>query len=132
MRLAPHANTPKDYRRARALRNNASPIENKLWGVLREAAKAVGLKFRRQQVIHPYIADFACMEARLLIELDGDSHSTQEAYDQTRENYLRSQGFKILHFPNHEITHNVDGVTLSIINQAIELTRNSCPQQMEN
>ena len=58
MRLEEHNNTAKDYKRARILRNEASPIERKLWRVLRELAALKNLKFRRQQAIHPYIADF--------------------------------------------------------------------------
>ncbi len=125
MRLNPHDNTPKDYRRAHSLRNNASPIEKKLWPVLREAAKAKGLKFRRQQAIHPYIADFACMEARLLIEIDGDTHATSTGYDKARDDKLQKTGFTILRFTNDDVVKNVDGVAETIILNAVRLAQNN-------
>jgi very-short-patch-repair endonuclease len=125
MRLYAHNNTTKDYRRARNLRNNASPIEEKLWRVLREAAKAEGLKFRRQQAVHPYIADFACMEARLLIELDGDTHANKKGYDLARDKKLRDMGFVVLRYTNDDVVQNVDGVAMKIIHQAAGLTQNT-------
>ena len=121
MRLNAHSNTPKDYRRARSLRNDASPIEQKLWPVLRDAAKSKGLKFRRQQVIHPYIADFACMEVRLLIEIDGDTHATSKGYDEARDDKLRKIGFTVLRFTNDDVMKNVDGVAETIILNAVRL-----------
>jgi len=125
MRLDPHDNTAKDYARARKLRNNASPIENKLWLILREAAKANGLIFRRQQVLHPYIADFACMKARLLIELDGDTHADSKEYDDVRDNKLRRMGFIVLRFANDDVVQNVEGMVMEIIRQAVRLVQNN-------
>ncbi|MFA4994391.1 MAG: endonuclease domain-containing protein [Bdellovibrionales bacterium] len=123
MRLCPHGNTAKDYRRARNLRNDPSPIENKLWAVLRTAAKAQKLKFRRQQALHPYIADFACMEARLLVELDGDTHAVRKKYDEARDDKLQKMGFTVLRFTNDDVMKNVDGVTETIILQAVMLVQ---------
>jgi very-short-patch-repair endonuclease len=118
MRLAPRENRAKDYRRARELRNTASPVEQKLWHQLRDAAKAGNLKFRRQQPVHPYIADFACMAARLLVELDGDSHLSTVAYDERREAFLRNKGFTVLRFTNDEVVQNAEGVAIRIVEQA--------------
>ena len=123
MRLECHNNTTKDYRRARDLRNNASPVENKLWPVLRVAAKAKGLKFRRQQAVHPYVADFACMDARLLIELDGDTHASKGKYDKVRDDKLRKMGFAVLRFGNDDVVNNVDGVVMEIIRRAVGLVQ---------
>jgi very-short-patch-repair endonuclease len=120
-RINKHENTPADYRRARELRNNASPVENILWPVLREAAKLVGLKFRRQQVIHPYIADFACMSVKLVVELDGDSHVQTVAYDRAREQALCGLGFTVLRFCNDDVVKNAEGVVVRIIEQALRL-----------
>jgi len=121
MRLNTHGNTAKDYRCGRALRNNATPAEKKLWRVLREIAKVNGLKFRRQQPIHPFIADFACMEIRLLVELDGDTHANQVVYDKKRDRELRSKGFQILRYGNRDIAQNLNGVAQDIINKALIL-----------
>jgi very-short-patch-repair endonuclease len=79
MQIKHRENTEEDYKRAKALRNDASPFERRLWDGIRAMAAARKLKFRRQQVIHPYIADFACMKARLLVELDGFSHDARQS-----------------------------------------------------
>lgn len=71
-----------------------------------------GFKFRRQQPIGPYIADFVCFEARLVIELDGDQHGSEQgaAYDEARTRFLGKEGFHVLRFPNHEIHRGLDTV----------------------
>jgi len=121
MRLNMHKNKAKDYNRARNLRNNATPIESQLWRVLREAAKTHQIKFRRQQPIHPYIADFACMEEKLLIELDGDTHSHNVLYDKKRDKALRHQGYTVLRYGNRDVMQNAEGIVGHIINKALIL-----------
>ncbi|MDD4617188.1 MAG: DUF559 domain-containing protein [Alphaproteobacteria bacterium] len=123
MRLTNHKNTSTDYRRARALRNNASPVEQKLWPFLREAAAAEGLKFRRQQVIHPYITDFACMKARLLVELDGDTHAHSTEYDAARDKRLEELGFVVVRYFNGDVTGNPESVAMDIVNRATRLVQ---------
>ncbi|MDX2028202.1 MAG: DUF559 domain-containing protein [Alphaproteobacteria bacterium] len=123
MRLNEHRNTADDYRQARDLRNNASPVEKKLWVALREAAALRGLKFRRQQSVHPFIADFACMEARLLVELDGSSHDARLGYDKARDADLRQRGFHILRFSNAEVMENVEGIVEAILARAEQLIK---------
>ena len=123
MRLNEHQNNGADYSRAGALRNGASPVEKKLWVVLREEAKARKFKFRRQVALHPYVADFACMETRLLVELDGSSHEARQNYDARREEDLRQMGFHVLRFSNDEITHNVEGVVQAIMAKAETLRK---------
>ncbi len=115
MRLLPHQNMDEDYARARKLRNEASPMEKKLWGVLSPNAATRGIKFRRQQAVHPYIADFACLAVHVLVELDGDSHDGQQAYDAQRDAYLRSQGYDVLRFSNENVKMNVEGVVATIL-----------------
>jgi very-short-patch-repair endonuclease len=121
MRLNDHDNTKLDYERARRLRNESSPFEKKLWIALREQAKSHGIKFRRQQAIHPFIADFACMEARLLVELDGVSHDSRVAYDKARDDDLKCRGFFILRFSNKDVAQNTIGIADTIIVQAEKL-----------
>jgi very-short-patch-repair endonuclease len=74
--------------------------------------RVLGFKFRRQQPIGPYIADFACFEAKLIIELDGEQHGNEAhiAYDHARTRCLNADGFRILRFWNHELIDNFDGV----------------------
>jgi very-short-patch-repair endonuclease len=124
LRMNDHENTAGDYNRSRALRNNASPFEKKLWVALRKLAESRGLKFRRQQVVHSYIADFACMKARLLIELDGCSHDMRQGYDKVREVRLKKMGFTIVRFTNEDVAKNVEGVVMTILAQAEALLRN--------
>ncbi len=117
MRMIQHENTDRDYERSRKLRNEASGIERKLWRVLSEQASVRGLKFRRQQPLHPYIADFACMAAKVLVEVDGDSHDGWQGYDRVRDAKLKSDGYEVLRFSNQEVVDNVFGVVETILNQ---------------
>jgi very-short-patch-repair endonuclease len=98
--------------RARDLRNNATDTERALWQVLRD--KQLGWRFRRQFVIAPYIVDFACPEARLVIEADGGQHAEPGA-DGRRDSVLRDKGWQVLRFWNNEVLGNRDGVLLRIV-----------------
>ena len=88
--------------RARRLRHDGSDAEKQLWQQLR-GRQLDGYKFRRQFVIEPYIVDFVCLEARLIIEADGGQHLEQGAYDEERSLLLQSMGFTILRFWNNQI-----------------------------
>src|SRR5262249_17331095 len=79
-----------------------------------------GLSFRRQFPIGPYIVDFVCLEARLIIEVDGGQHAADEAaYDAKRDAWLRGEGFRILRFWNNDVLKNLRGV-LERVGQALE------------
>ena len=93
---------------ARDLRKNMTDAERALWRLLRQR-QLRGLRFRRQVPIDRYIVDFACLEARLIIEADGGQHWESRS-DQTRDAYLRSQGFRVLRLWNNDILANPDGV----------------------
>lgn len=95
--------------RARALRRDATPAEKKLWSILR-GGRLDGYKFRRQQRLGPFIADFACQTARLVIEIDGDSHAQQIDYDARRTAFLAKEGYRVLRFTNRDVMDNVEGV----------------------
>ena len=88
--------------RARTLRRRSSDAECVLWRHLR-SHRLMGYKFRRQAVIEPYIVDFVCLEARLIIEADGGQHSSQVAYDVKRTARLEAMGYRVMRFWNHEI-----------------------------
>jgi len=98
--------------RARELRNNATDTERALWWVLRD--KQLGWRFRRQFVIAPYIVDFACPEARLVIEADGGQHAEPGDHHR-RDAFLEEKGWRILRFWNNDIVENRDGVARRII-----------------
>lgn len=96
-----------------------TPWERKLWNVIRNR-KIKGLKFRRQFKIGKYIADFCCLEKKLILELDGGHHNegTIKAEDEIRRKYLESQGYKIFRVWNNEIDNNLEGVIDRIIQHA--------------
>ena len=94
---------------ARHLRQNMTDTEKHLWRYLRHK-QVQGLRFRRQFIISPYIVDFACPQARVVIECDGGQHQQNHYYDRQRDAYLQSLGFQVLRFWNHEILTNMDGV----------------------
>ena len=82
--------------------------ERALWRLLRQR-QILGVRFRRQVPIDHYIADFACLEMKLVIEADGGQHSESQT-DKVRDAYLRSQGFYVLRIWNSDILTNPDGV----------------------
>lgn len=94
---------------ARVLRGKATDAERRLWHHLR-GRRLAGFKFRRQLVIEPYIVDFACIEARLVIEADGGQHGQMREEDRDRSAHLAALGYRVLRFWNHEILHETDAV----------------------
>ena len=86
---------------ARRLRANATEAERKLWSLLRRK-RIAGLRFRRQHPVGPYIADFYCAAAKLIIELDGSQHCEPSnlAYDAARTKWLERHGYCVLRFNN--------------------------------
>ncbi len=99
---------PLHVRRARELRNAATPFEKKLWSLLRETRRSRGLHFRRQVPIGPYIADFACHDRKLIIEIDGHTHD--EAYDGRRDAWLAAQGYRTIRLSNWQVANDWDDV----------------------
>ena len=89
---------------ARKLRRNETDAEHILWRGLREFKQA-GFHFRRQAPIGPYVTDFACHRAKLIVELDGDQHGedSNAAYDAERTAYLNSRGYRVIRFANWEV-----------------------------
>lgn len=90
----------KDF--AKELRRNSTDAEKLLWSRLRDR-QLFGCKFRRQQTMGAYIVDFICMEAMLIIEVDGGQHMEREPQDVLRSQYLNSLGYKVLRFWNNEV-----------------------------
>jgi very-short-patch-repair endonuclease len=94
------------------MRSNPTEAEKRMWALLR-AKRLSGFKFRRQQVLYPYIADFVCFARRLIVEADGSQHVENER-DMRRDAWLRSQGFVVLRFWNNQIMVEREAVTLAI------------------
>ena len=103
---------------ARNLRKNQTDAEQILWYQLRNR-RFLNYKFRRQFPFDCYIADFICVELRLIIELDGSQHAEQADNDAERTLYLKQRGFKVIRFWNNELFDNIEGV-LECIRLAVE------------
>ena len=98
---------------ARQLRANMTDAERKLWPLLRRK-QLQGFRFRRQVSIGPYVADFACHSARLVVELDGGQHAERIERDKRRTAWLGSVGYRVLRFWNGEVFTNTEGVLETI------------------
>lgn len=100
--------------RAKKMRREATPPERALWRYLK-SDQLGGAKFRRQVVVGPYVADFACRTPVLLVvELDGDTHGAQEEYDAERTLFLESKGYRVLRFSNRDVMQNLESVLETI------------------
>ncbi|MET0371846.1 MAG: DUF559 domain-containing protein [Sphingobium sp.] len=108
---------PKLKQRAKAMRANPTPAEQKMWLALR-ANRFEDQQFTRQTIIAPYIVDFASKADRLIIEIDGDTHPAEDRYDARRTEFLESLGYRVLRFGNNDVMGNLEGV-LSVISQAL-------------
>ena len=101
-RISPHA--------AR-LRRHSTDAERLLWSRLR--GRRLGWKFRRQHSLGPFVADFACLERKLIVEADGGQHNPEA--DRPRTAFLRRRGYRIVRFWNHDILRNIDGVVETLL-----------------
>ncbi len=108
----------EQHKFVRQLRSHMTESENRLWRHLR-AHRLNGEKFRRQQPIGPYVVDFVHFGARLIVEADGGQHN-DASYDETRDNWLREQGFTVMRFWNNEIMGNLDGVLATVMGAMTE------------
>ncbi|MGH8593647.1 MAG: endonuclease domain-containing protein [Gammaproteobacteria bacterium] len=94
---------------ARALRREQTQAEQCLWHRLR-GRRLEGFKFRRQQILGPYIVDFLCIRAKLVIEIDGGQHAGQTEHDRLRSQYLQGLGYRVIRFWNNEVLRDMDAV----------------------
>jgi very-short-patch-repair endonuclease len=112
---------PPNHRRfARAMRADATKAENMLWQEIRNR-QLEGLKFKRQVPLDGYIADFACFEPKMILEVDGGQHA-ESSRDANRDRHFAAQGFKVLRFWNHDVERNLDGVCREILIAAGRVT----------
>jgi very-short-patch-repair endonuclease len=108
--------TLRERTRARSLRRRQTEPEQKLWWHLRHRVPVDGTHFRRQMPIGPYVADFCCLKAKLIVEVDGNQPGYDEnvSGDARRTAYLASQGFSVLRFSNREVMTEISGVLEAI------------------
>lgn len=107
-KIATHTRT-----RARELRAAMTPQERRLWAELRDLNHRIATNFRRQAPVGPFIADFADLGRRLVIEVDGGGHGG--ARDRARDDWFRAQGFTILRVWNADVDGNLEGVMLVVL-----------------
>jgi|SRR5882724_2548724 len=108
---------------ARRLRKDQTDVEKLLWSTCR-SRQLLGLKFRRQQPVGPYILDFYCHDYRLCIELDGGQHYTRKGQqgDEAKAAFLHTRGIHILRFSNLDVFKNLEGVLLTVVEKVTSLT----------
>lgn len=112
----PHSNIDfKTRTRAKTLRRELTKAESAMWDMLRDF-RPYGARFRRETPIGPYIADFAWLAARIVVEVDGDSHETDHGrrHDVQRDAFLGGQGFTVLRFDNDQVLDGPDYVFTTI------------------
>lgn len=106
--------------RARVLRADATPAERNLWQIVRGGR--LGVRFRRQQPVGPFIVDFYCADAALVVELDGAGHADRVAYDDRRTAWLAAKGLTVLRFANTEVIERPQQVYVRIMTAIRTLT----------
>lgn len=99
---------------ARDLRQRLTPAEAALWDRLRR--QQLGVTFRRQHPVGPFVVDFCCLPARLVVELDGSIHDLDDVREQDawRTGHLEARGFTVLRFPNDDVLSRPDTVIAAI------------------
>jgi very-short-patch-repair endonuclease len=125
----PHAKVRTQQRsRAKQLRQAMTRAETLLWRYVK-ADRIDGLGFRRQMPIRNYIVDFVCLSAKLIVELDGESHDFEERQkaDQSRDAFFASEGFQVLRFTNEQVMSNLEGVIEVVRQTAKARTRGATP-----
>ena len=103
--------------RARRLRRDSTVPERILWSYLR-AGRLGGLKFRRQHAIKPFIVDFFCHDASLVIELDGETHVGRVEEDEARTRWLEGRGVHVIRFTNDDVLNHIEAVVNAIAKAA--------------
>ena len=113
MEYATRRRSEETNTRARMLRHGDNMAEALLWDELK-ARRLGGHKFIRQMPFGPYFADFACRNAKLVVELDGSQHA-ESAYDRKRDEFMRSRGYSVLRFWSHDVMRERRGICETIL-----------------
>ncbi len=124
--------SPYQYELAKKMRKNHTEAERILWEELRDHRLGVELKFRRQHPIDGYIVDFMCIPKRLIVEVDGGYHETEEqkAYDEERTKILNELGFEVIRFTNNDVINNLKTVLKTIAKKTVEFDNQRNPAEI--
>ncbi len=106
----------------RDLRKNLTRAEHVLWQELRNR-KLLGTKWKRQDTIGQFIADFLCKEHKLIVEVDGGVHETQQEYDQLRTDIINVYGYRVIRFKNEEVLEELSNVLQKISEEIIHIPK---------
>ena len=117
---------PEITQSARNLRRHMSGAEQRLWYLLRRR-QLDGFRFRRQQPIGPFIVDFVCLKERLVVELDGGSHTETQGYDEVRTTWLEAKDYRVLRFWNNDVMGNQESVIDRILEALLQRSRSPLP-----
>ena len=109
---------------ARENRKHMTEPETRMWLALR-AERFAGIKFRRQKVIGPFIADFAANEPKLVIEIDGNTHDVDDQRDANRTRFLEAQGYRVVRYRNADVMQNLEGVLIHLMGVIAEMQSHS-------
>ncbi len=112
-----HRIPPRMTQRSRSLRRGSMYPERILWSVLRNK-QLKGLRFRRQHAVGPYVVDFHSPAAKLVVEVDGESHAGRAAEDAKRSAYLEARGLTVLRVTNDDVMGNLEAVAMAILGAA--------------
>ncbi|WP_082434519.1 endonuclease domain-containing protein [Devosia sp. A16] len=117
---------------ARKLRRSPPEPERRMWGILFPLRRQ-GYNFRRQAKIGAYYADFACRHPAMVIEVYGETHTTDlaQSNDATRDDYFAGRGFRVLRFWNNEVMENAEGVYLTIAAALAEASSVTAPPTLD-
>jgi very-short-patch-repair endonuclease len=107
---------PTATARAKTLRRDMTDAERKVWRILRSGALAE-FHFRRHFPIGPFIADFACHSAKLIIEVDGGQHDAESDAEISRMRFLNGEGYRVIRFGNNDVLSNPDGIYVLIADE---------------
>lgn len=116
-----------DRDRARELRGEMNEAEALLWARLR-AKRRNGLKFRRQHPLGPFVADFYCAAAKVVVELDGATHRSRQDFDRMRDNWMAERGLSVLRFRNEEVYESISTVLRTIETTCLQRIRGPSPR----
>ena len=109
--------------KARENRKNPTPAEKRMWFEVLSRKSFQNLKFTRQKPLDCFIVDFYCSKLLLVIEIDGDSHARQEAYDHQRTRRLEALGLTVIRYTNRDVMQNIEGVYLDLMGHVDVLRR---------
>jgi very-short-patch-repair endonuclease len=119
-----HQATSTARKNAKSLRTDLTDAERRIWSRLRR--EQLGCRFRRQHPLGGYVLDFACLDPKLIVEIDGSQHMDQVSYDERRTAWLTQQGFRVLRFWSNDALSQTDAVIAEVL-AAVQAARLPAP-----